>query len=896
LALQPGELFGAYEIVAPIGHGGMGEVYAARDLKLRRVIALKVLPDSIAADPDRVARFKREAEVLASLSHPNIGAIFGLAEEAGRNALVLELIAGPTLADRLTPGPMPLDEALTIARQIATALEAAHERGVIHRDLKPSNIKVGTDGIVKVLDFGLAKLSQPTEPGRAPDLSQSPTITSPAIATHAGVILGTATYMSPEQAKGKPIDRRSDMWAFGCVLYEMLTGKRAFAGEDVSDTLAEVLKSEPDWGALPADTPESLRRLLRRCLAKDRVARLSDAATARLEIDDAKHADAPYPRTSHAARVRMTWLVPSTAVVFLAAVVALLLQRQMGNVERDNRVPTRFRILLPGAFQTAVGATLPSLALSQDGRRIAFSLGRDASDTNWQLWIQDLSQLEANPLRGTEGATGPFFSPDGEWVAYFDTTRGLRKIRLDAGAGVPISITNTSAGVFRGGSWGPDGTIVFASSASLGLMRVPHIGGAAQPLTQPSNEVHTRPYFFPDGRALVYTSQRPGSPSQIVLLVPDSGETRLLAEGEEPRISAQGFLIFRRNAALWVAPLDLQRRALAGEPVPLVEGVRGGVFDVAANGTLVYTPPRDALEQRNLVWVDRQGAESSTNLPPRAYVYPRISPDATQFALDIRDQQNDIWVWHTVRQTLTRLTFNTAMDRFPVWTHDGKRVAFTTEGFGLSWQTSDGSGIVERLSNPPKTLQSFQGANNAFPTSFSLDGKTLLFWGNGSTDILTLQLAPTRDVAALFETPSNERNGEISPDGRWLAFESNESGIYEIHVRPFPDVTRGKWQISTNGGTQPVWDRSGRLLYFRSPSGALMEVPVETSKDAFSTGIPKRLFEGPYFRNAVGIVGRTYDVAPDGRFLMVKEDTRRAQTNDYLIAVENAFADLKLQK
>ncbi len=519
MPLQPGEAFGPYKIVAAIGHGGMGEVYSARDVKLQRVIALKVLPDSFAADPERLARFQREAEVLASLSHANIGAIFGIEEDAGRRALVLELVDGPTLADRIERGRLPLDESLAIAWQIAAALEAAHDRGIIHRDLKPSNIKVMDDGRVKVLDFGLAKLAQPLEQGRAPDLSQSPTIASPALATHAGVILGTAAYMSPEQAKGKLIDRRSDMWAFGCVLCEMLTGKRAFAGEDASDTLAEVLKSEPDWRALPADTPESIRRLLRRCLAKDRNARLSDAAAARLEIDDAKRSEnvGSPPQKNTQSRVLQSahWV----ALVFLAIVIAVLLSRQTSFESTASSQATRFRIRLPGELQMAGGVTPPSLTLSRDGRRIAFSVGRDSSGADRQVWIHDLAELEATPLRGTEGAVGPFFSPDGEWVAYFDSARGLRKIRSDGAGAAPATITNLVAAVFRGGAWSSRGTIAFATSAVFGLMRVSEAGGGAQALTDPTDEVHRAPYFLPDGGALVYAAQRPDSPSRIILHV-----------------------------------------------------------------------------------------------------------------------------------------------------------------------------------------------------------------------------------------------------------------------------------------------------------------------------------------------------------------------------------------
>jgi Tol biopolymer transport system component len=886
LALQSGEIFGSYKVVAAIGHGGMGEVYSARDLRLQRNVALKVLPDSVSADPERLARFQREAEVLASLSHATIGGIYGIEETAGRKALVLELIEGPTLADRTTQGRLPLDEALSIARQIATALEIAHDRGVIHRDLKPSNIKVTDSAAVKVLDFGLAKLTEPTGPGRmVADASQSPTITSPALATHAGMILGTAAYMSPEQAKGKPADRRSDMWAFGCVLYEMLTGKRAFQGEDVSETLAEVLKTEPDWNSLPPDTPDSIRRLLRRCLAKDRTARLSDASSARFEIDDAKIA-VPALSPASAASTGRLWLAASL-VLFLTA-LAMFVMFISQNGPAIDPAATRFTIQLPPDVEMSGSLTTP-LALSRDGRRIAIVAGRDES--NRQLWLRSLSQLEPVALRGTEAAIAPFFSPDGRWLAYIDGG-ALKKVALDGGVGTPIPLTDIG-GFFRGGAWSAGGTIVFSASGRTGLMRVSDAGGVAQPLTTPSGEVHSRPHFLPDGHSLLFNISAPNKPTQIASLDLNTGNTRVLLEGEDPRVSAQGYLAFRRGDVLWSSPFDMRRSAVLGEPSPIVDGLRGAAFDVADNGTMIYTPPRDTVDQRSLVWVDRLGAEHPTNTPERAYVYPRISPDGTQFALDIRDQQNDIWIWHTTRRTMARLTFNPVLDRFPVWSPDARFIAYTTEGSGISWQSADGSGAAECLVNSPARLQTFQGANKAIPTSFSPDGSRLLFWGNTTSDMHSLDIT-SKKIAPLLETPFNERNPELSPDGRWLAYESNESGRFEIHVRPFTDLNKGKWQVSMGGGVQPLWSRNGRELFFRSPSGAVMRVVID-ARTSFSPTEPTRLFDGPYFLSSTAIIGRTYDVSPDGqRFLMIKENRRRDQ-NEYIIVIQNAFAELKPQ-
>jgi eukaryotic-like serine/threonine-protein kinase len=888
--LETGAMVGSYRIDRLIGAGGMGEVYRARDTKLGRDVAIKVLPDAFTADPEHLARFKREARLLATLNHPHIGAIYGVEEAdpspgSGQTvvrALVLELVEGETLADRIAKGPIPLDEALPIAKQIAEALEAAHEHGIIHRDLKPANIKVRADGTVKVLDFGLAKALDPSP--SATEVSQSPTITSPA-ATRMGVVMGTAAYMSPEQAHGKAVDKRADIWAFGCVLYEMLTGRRAFSGDDLTDTLATVLKSDPDWSGLPADTPVAIRKLLRRCLEKDPRRRLPDIGSARLEIDDAQPRPSehvvPTP-TAHPSRWRRVGAL-ATAVLVGSVVTGTALWLVTRPVSPAPPRVMRTMITPSAAAPLTIGFGR-DLAIAPDGLRLVYVAGT-------QLLVRRLDQLVPTALTGLGVPVLPTFSPDGQWIAFFDGNAALKKVAVTGGPAVMLSPTNNAGG---GATWSPDDTIIFATVApSTGLLRVGASGGEPEVLTTPDDaqgEVdHGWPEVLPGGEAVLFTVFMKGGIEQDQVAVLDL-RTRsrrvLLRGGSHAQYVPPGYLIYTVAGTLRAVAFDLARREVTGSPVPVAEDVvikPFGAVDasVAADGTLVYVRGGPVgTPRRTLVWVDRRGREEAVAAPARGYRYPRLSSDGMKVAVEVIEEQgSDIWIWDFAQQALTRFTFDPAQDIYPVWTPNGRRLAFRSTRAGpanVFWQAADGTGAVERLTETP---------NEQAPYAVSPDGTRLVLREDGPKtggDLMVLALDGERRVTPLIQTTFNERNGEISPDGRWLAYESDESGREEIYVRPFPDVNGGHWQASTGGGSEPLWARSGRELFYRGPDDALLGVPVGVEGSAsFKTSKPVRLVEGRYYAGAGSgaAPGRTYDVSPDGRrFLMVKEGGGSDQT------------------
>jgi len=917
VALSTGARLGPYEIVSPLGAGGMGEVYRARDSKLNREVAVKILPEAFTRDPERIARFQREAQILAALNHPHIGAIYGLEDTGDAQFLVLELIEGDTLAERLEARLQPqrgftVDEALTIARQIGDALAAAHDKGIIHRDLKPANIALTADGHVKVLDFGLAKLD-PVAAGDSAGpggLSHSPTLTF--AATQAGMILGTAAYMAPEQARGRAADKRCDIWAFGCVLYEMLAGKKAFEGEDVTDIIAAVVRGDPDWNALPADTPEHIRTLIKRCLVKDRKQRIADIAVALYIMNEAPVAAATTQPTP--AIVPRARLVAPTAAAALAAI--LLTGAVAWFVTRPGPQPplpvTRFAIVPPPAQPLSIQGQDRDIAISRDGRYIVYRAGSGQP----QLAVRRLDQLEAQLLSGMSAARAPFFSPDGHWIGFFDGPE-LKKVSITGGPA--ITLCRLTGANPRGASWGDDNTIVFATGdATTGLLSVPAGGGDPKVLTRPVTERRELDHFFPSvlpgGRGVLFTITA-GQPenAQIAVLDLKTGQRKTLvrggshaeyvdpspSSGQAPSAdSRQGYLVYAAAGTLRAVRFDLTRLEVLSDPVPVVERVSvvpsgAADFAVSENGTLVYVPggPGAQTAARQLVWVDRKGHEEPIKAPPRAYAIPRISPDGTRIALDIRDQESDIWIWDLARETSTRLTFDPAVDQQPVWTPDSRRVIFASSRVGspnLFWHAADGTGTDQRLTT---------SVNPQFPNSVTPDGTHVLgyeVFPKTIPDVVHWPLAESAKPSSepLVQTTFAEFNAEISPDGRYLAYQSTESGTFEIYVRPYPKVNDGRWQVSTGGGSRPTWARNGRELFYIDPGNTLLSVGVQTAGPTFTAGNPAKVFDAKY---ATPVVFRTYDVSPDGRrFLMIKESTTDDKTTPAsLVVVEHWLEELR---
>jgi eukaryotic-like serine/threonine-protein kinase len=912
--LAPGTRLGAYEVVAPIGAGGMGEVYRARDVRLKRDVALKILPDSFSSDPDRLARFQREAEVLASLNHPNIAAIYGLEESHRTGAIVMELVDGETLADRIARGLLPIDEALPIASQVAEALQAAHEQGIVHRDLKPANIKVRSDGTVKVLDFGLAKLAESTGTSMTtPALSLSPTMTSPAVASGVGVLLGTAAYMSPEQARGIPADKRSDIWAFGCVLYEMLAGRRAFDGETVNDIIAAVLRAEPNWDTLPADTPAAIRLLIGRCLEKDRRERIPDAAVGAFlikerttlapsrAIDPAsirQHVEAAVSNVRREFARVMRRRVVGFGIGTLAA-AAIAGAAVWVALRPDSPRVYRWLITPSDADPLVLGSMEVDLAITPDGQRLIYHSAN-------HLLVQALDQLEPTVLGGVGVTRAHFVSADSQWVGFFDQNLALKKVPITGGATVTVAPSDGFGP--RGATWGEDGSIVYATSAVTGLMRVSSSGGVPIVLTKPDprrGELdHLWPEFLPGGRAVLFTIA-PASgalrDAQVAVLdLRTSSVNTVLRGGHHAHYVSTGHLVYGAGGTLRAVPFDLANLRVAGDSVPILESVvttpDGGIdVAVAATGTLVYVPARGTVgAQRSLAWVDRTGREEPLPVPVRAYQYLHLSPDGTRVALDIRDQDRDIWILNFANQSLTRLTFDPAQDAFPVWTRDSRRVMFysTRDGMpSLYWQSADGTGSASLLVEDPAVR---------VPVSSSPNGKLLLVNEMGAQpNLLMLPLGDRAGLSApttllpLLQTPAAEANGEISPDGRWLAYQSNDAGRDEIYVRPFPDINGGRWQLSTTGGRTPVWSRTGDELFFRSPDGAIMGVHVEAA-ESWRAAQPTQLVRPGYFQGSSAFP-RQFEVSPDGRrFLVIKDSTQAAgQSPNQIAVVLNWLEDLK---
>ena len=868
--MQPGTQLGHYEIVSALGKGGMGEVWRARDSKLGREVAIKTLPAEFAKDEERLARFEREAKLLASLNHPNIATIHGFEEENGTRFLVLELVEGDTLAERLKRGAIPVEESLTLALQIAEALEAAHEKGVIHRDLKPANIKVTPDGKIKVLDFGLAKAFA----GDGPDvnLSQSPTLSM--AATQKGVILGTAAYMSPEQASGDSTDKRADIWSFGVVLFEMVTGRQTFDGKTVAHVLADVLRAEPEWNSLPPNLHPRLRLLLERCLEKEAKDRCHDIADVRVDIQKVL-ADPDGVMVQLVAETTLAARRSQLPLVAAALVLGGLISGVAVWYLKPAHPPaiSRWEHYLPegGNFRNRGYSVV---AISSDGNRFVYN-------GTGGLYLRAMDEREARVIPGTEESlSNPTFSPDGEWLA-FVSGRQLTKIPVVGGAAV---ILDADIDHPSGISWEADDTILYGLVD--GVMRVPAAGGEPELLVpRLDGERVGHPQLVLDARAVLFSTFG----GQVGVHSVDSGESQLLFPGARPRYLPTGHILYAQGSVLFGVPFDIDQMEVTGDPVPLIEGVRSGPpqYAVSDSGSLVFVPGEAGGDTRMLVWVDREGREEVIDMPPRPYNYPRLSPTGDRVAVDIRDQERGIWVWDFERQNLQRLTIGDELNRSPVWTPDGARLAFSVreeDSENIYWQAADGSGIAEAL-----TEESGLAFN---PRSFSPDGKHLAFTagagGTGERDIHVVDLE-TGEIAPLIETPFNENNGMISPDGGWIAYDSDESGQREIWVRPFPNVVDARSQVSTGGGASPLWSHDGtELFYWREP-GTLTVVPVELG-ESFASGTPEVLIQGDYLSPTLGT---NYDVSSDGaRFLMIKNKPD-AETRPQVNVILNFFEELK---
>jgi len=883
MPLSVGDRLGPYEILAPIGAGGMGEVYRARDTKLDREVAIKVLPAALARDPERLARFEREAKVLASLNHPNIAQIYGIDESDTGRALVMELIPGQTLRV-----PLPLDEALRIAGQVAEALEAAHAKGIVHRDLKPANIMITPAGVVKVLDFGLAAVTQPSAAGSG-DPNNSPTLTMGA--TQAGMILGTAGYMSPEQAAGQAVDKRADIWSFGVVLWEMLTGQRLFTGDSVAHILADVLRAPIDFDKLPAATPRVIRDLVKRCLDRDVKTRLRDIGEARIAIQNV--GKQPEVAAAAPSQLRFGWVAWGVAALAVAGAAGLALVHFREPLPQERSL--RFQIPLPEKVSNA------DQRISPDGRYLVFA----EFGSSEPLWVRPLNSLAAQPLAGTEGASYPFWSPDGKSIGFF---AGGKLKRIEATGGPALTLADAPAG--RGGTWGPPdgnggnsgGVILFNSTRTSPILGIPAGGGAVSPVTKirPGEVSHRLPWFLPDGRHFFYAvlSETAGDHNTIHVGDLSSPEDSVIGEADSDAIYSQGFLLFLRQETLMAQPFDAQRRVATGDAVALEQQILRRLttayadFSASTNGLLAFRTG-SAGGNLQLTWVDRGGKQLGTLGEPGNINALHFSPDRKSVAIALLPSgtlnNSDIWIYDAARGLRTRFTFDPAVDSDPVWSPDGRSIIFASnrkQHFNLYRKSSDGAGAEELLysDNLDKT-----------PTSWSADGKFLLYHARGAGtdfDAWVLPLTPERPGAPLkpfpfAQSPFNELTAQFSPDGRWIAYISDESQRYEVYVARFPGAG-GKHQISASAGFAPRWRRDGKEIFYATTDAKLMSAAVTVKGDALEVGEVR-----PLFGSAFGGGGFTYryDVSADGqRFLIVPQ---QQASSEGVTVIQNWTAALK---
>ena len=885
-----GKTLSHYEVIEKIGQGGMGEVYRAEDTNLSREVAIKVLPEQFTQDPQRLARFEREAKLLASLNHPNIAAIYGLEEADGVRFLALELVPGETLQERVAKGPLPVEEALEVCRQIAEGVEAAHEKGVIHRDLKPANVKVTPEGKVKILDFGLAKAFEAEPP--VTDMSQSPTLTEEM--TRAGVILGTAAYMSPEQAKGEAVDKRADIFAFGAVLYELLTGTRAFEGETVTDTLASILARDPNWSALPDTTPWRIKELLQDCLQKEVHNRVHDVSQLRIQIKRAleEPTESPTGVASAVQPVQQRWALGVALV--LGAVVAGLAVWLLIQPSSPEQTPNRFviRPLPPTRLTNLAGR---EVAISPDGKHLVYLA--NVGGTNNTLYLRSLDDFVDRPIPGTEGAAGAmFFSPDSQSVAFY-AAGILKKVSLTGGSAITLCQATTTWG---SGTWGPDDTILFSINNSL--HRVSASGGEPELLVALNRDqgenAHVWPQFLPGGENILFTVVE-GNMSQYhaTTLSLETGEQRTVLENarQAQYLPTTGHLIYEQAATgnLMAVPFDPTRLEVTGDPVSVVQQVRkagtGYVdFTISDNGTLAYVPGSvEELHQRSLVWVDREGKETLVTTEKREYAAPHVSPDGKQLALSMHKEgtSNSVWILDVEQDSFSRLTLEGSIAGSATWTSDGKWLTFQSnpdDQRNIYRQLADRSGPPERLTTSPFTQM---------PTSWSPDGQLLAFnqSDQGNWDIAILNMEEDSEPQLFLASSSLECCAQFSPDGKWLAYVSNEEGRDHVYVRPSPGPEVKFRVTEEDGGGEAIWSPDGSELFYRI-GDRMMVVSIQT-EPRFVSGRPTVLFEGSYRGGTSVPPGYAYyDISNDGqRFLMTKDDGQQGQIN----VVLNWFEELK---
>ena len=888
MTLATGTSLGSYEVVALIGSGGMGEVYQAHDTKLGRDVAIKVLPEAFAHDPQRLSRFQREAKLLASLNHPNIATIHGLEESNGTHYLVMELVPGETLRERVArEGALPVEEALGIAKQIAEALEAAHEKSIIHRDLKPANVKVTPEGKVKVLDFGLAKAFAGEESGSDP--SNSPTLSQ--AATLQGVILGTAAYMSPEQARGKPVDKRTDLWAFGCVLYELLTGKQTFSGEDITEILAAVVMKEPAFDALPSSISPSIRVLLQRCLRKDRRQRISDAADVRIEIDDALTSSPSGVASATVATPRNNLLWAVAAAVAIMAVVT-----SWGWWRSTRPVPQPLmRIDLDLGSDAEVSATQGGLSLSPDGTRLVYSIR--GSDRKLRLAVRSLDSSLATPLPGTEDAIDPFFSPDGQWIGFF---AGGKLMKIGVQGGAPVTLCDVASP--RGGSWGEDGEIIVATSGGTILSRVSSSGGTLSPVGQLDAKDlvwSIYPQVLPGGAAVLLTGLNQGSPRLEVQTLKTGQRKTLVGGAYFGRYTPSGHLLYVQQGTLFAASMDLKRLELTGPPSPVLENLAVDwirafrQFDISQTGVFVGFVGASGQGKQTLRWLDASGKPQPLSAAePVNHVRLRLSPDGKRLALIINEgSTTNLWIRDLEAERMSRLTVQGNADS-PAWAPDGGHIAYYAQVPGTSgamyWTRSDGAGETVRLAEKPL----------AHPDAFSPDGKWLVYHvhGGGEVSVWTLPVDASDpehpkpgQPQAFLQGPSTQEYAAYSPDGRWLAYKSSESGRDEVYVRPFPGPG-GKWLISSGGGTYPLWSRSGHELFYLGSDQRIQVTDYTVKGDSFVAGKPRQ-----WSAAQLALSPSLFDLMPDGKRMVMAlpQEADAGKPNGHVTMMLNFFDELR---